>query len=315
MMSDNHSESTKYWLAISSINNIGIKKIQILLKRFGSLESVFSASAVEISELPRLDLATAYDIIQTGKDLTKFEKFIEQIAKFGIQVICLDDPEYPNLLRFIKNPPAVIYKKGKLSFNNDISVAIVGNRFPSEKSAKIAEQFAYEFAKREITVVSGLALGIDTYAHLGALRAKGNTIAVLGSGLQNIYPQENRKLAQTICRKGMVISECPPNQAVSKGMLIQRNRITSGLSLCVVLIEPERGSLNTAYWALKQNRLIFLYDPQENFKIEKEFSQVQNKYLTIKSINDIDIILDSLKSMDISKFPADDQPQKDLFAM
>ncbi|MGB9595944.1 MAG: DNA-processing protein DprA [Candidatus Poribacteria bacterium] len=313
MILDDHFESTKYWLAISSINDIGIKKIQILLKRFGSLESVFSASPVEIAELPRLNLAIAYEIIQTGKNLAKFEKFIEQIAKVGIQAICLDNPEYPNLLRFINNPPTIIYKKGKLSFDNSINVAIVGNRFPSEKSAKIAEQLAYELAKRKITVVSGLALGIDTYAHLGALKAKGNTIAVLGSGLQNIYPQENRKLAQTICRKGIIISECPPNQAVSKGMLIQRNRITSGLSLCVILIEPERGSLNTACWALKQNRYIFLYDPKRNFETEEEFSKIKNKYLTIKSIDDIDIILDSLKSIDVSKFLADEQPQKDLF--
>lgn len=313
MILDKHSESTKYWLAISSINNIGIRKIQILLKRFGSLESVFSASPVEIAELPRLNLATAYEIIQTGKNLTKFERFIEQIGRLGIKAISLDDAEYPNLLKFIKNPPVVIYKKGKTPFNDGASVAIVGNRFPSEESAKIAEQLAYELAKRKITVISGLALGIDTYAHLGALKGKGKTIAVLGSGLQNIYPQENRKLAQTICRRGIVVSECPPNQAVSKGMLIQRNRITSGLSLCVILIEPERGSLNTASWALKQNRLVFLYDPQESFRLEKEFSQIQNKYLTIKNINDIDIILDDIKSLDISKFLADDQPQKDLF--
>ncbi len=314
MISIDRPETAKYWLAISSVNNIGIKKIKILLKRFGSLESVFSASAVEIAKLPRLNLTTAYEIIQTGKDLTKFDKFIKQMAKLGIQVICLDDPEYPKLLRFIEDPPIVIYKKGRSPFNGDTNVAIVGNRFPSGDGAMIAEQIAYELSKRKITIISGLALGIDTHAHLGALKAEGKTIAVLGSGLQNIYPKENHKLVQMISKKGAIISECLPNQTVSKGMLIQRNRIISGLSLCVILIEPERGSLNTACWASKQNRLIFLYDPQGNIKIEKKFFQIKNKYLTVKSIDDIDIILNSLKSVDISKFLVDNsQSQIDLF--
>jgi len=312
-MPDDHSESTKYWLAISSVNNIGIKTIQMLIRRFGSLESVFSASVIEIAELPRLNLSLAYEIIKAGEDLAKFEKFIQQMIKFGIQVICPDSPEYPKLLKFIKNYPAIIYKKGRSAFNDGMTVAIVGNRFPSEKGAKVAEKLAYELAKRGITIVSGLAIGIDTSAHIGALKGKGKTIAVLGSGLRNIYPKENRKLAQIIYKEGIVTSECLPNQTVSKGMLIQRNRITSGFSLCVILIEPERGSLNTACWALKQNRHIFLYDPQGNFKIEKEFSQIQNKCLTIKSIDDIDILLNKLKSIDISKFPIDNEDQNELF--
>jgi DNA processing protein len=308
-MSDDYSESTKYWLALSSINNIGAKTVQSLIKRFGSLESVFSAPAIDIAELPRLNSAIAYEIVQTGKDLAIFEKFIGQMLKLGIQILCPDNSEYPNLLKQIKYPPTVIYKRGKLSFNDEKTVAIVGTRFPSDEGKKIAERLAEEFVKRGIVVVSGLANGIDTSAHLGALKGKGKTIAILGSGLRNIYPQENRRLAQIIYKKGAVISEYPPNQNVSKGMLIQRNRITSGISLCSILIEPERGSLNTACWALKQNRDIFLYNPQGDYKFNKEFSQIQNKHLTIKDIDDIDIVLDRIKAIDVSTFNSETQDE------
>lgn len=312
-MSDDYSESTKYWLALSTINNIGAKTVQLLIKKFGSLESVFSASVDDIAELPRLNLPLAYEIVQTGKDLANFEKFIGQMQEQNIQIICPDNSEYPYLLKHIKDPPTVIYKRGKLSFNDEITVAIVGTRFPSEEGKKIAERLAKELVKRKIVVVSGLAKGIDTSAHTGALNGKGKTIAVLGSGLINIYPQENRKLAQRIYKKGAIISECPPDQNVSKGMLIQRNRITSGISLCSILIEPERGSLNTACWALKQNRDIFLYNPQGDYKFDKEFSQIQNKHLTIKDIDDIDIVLDRIKAIDVSTLSANSETQDELF--
>lgn len=313
-MSDEYPESTKYWLALSSIDRIGTKTIQLLIKEFGSLESIFSASVIDIADLPRLNLALAYEINLAGKDLAEFEKSIEQMRKQNIQILCPDSSEYPKLLKPIKYPPVIVYKKGKLALNNDDkAVAIVGTRFPSEEGAKIAERLAEEFAKRGIIIVSGLANGIDTCAHTGALKGKGKTIAVLGSGLRNIYPQENRKMVQTIYKNGAIISECPPNQNVSKGMLIQRNRIISGISLCSILIEPERGSLNTACWALEQNRGIFLYNSQGDFNFSEDFSQIQNKHLTIKDIDDIDIVLDYLKTIDIFTLSANNDVQGELF--
>jgi len=305
-------EATKYWLALSSIKSVGARTIQLLVERFGSPEAVFLAPVTEIASLPRLNFALAYEIAQVGSNLARFEKLIKQISKSGIDVICPDSLEYPYLLKkkkFIKDPPAILYKKGVMPVNNEMTIAIVGTRFPSENNIRIAERIAEELAKRNIVVVSGLAKGIDTSAHTGALRAKGKTIAVIGSGLKMIYPKENRQLADKIYINGAVLSECHPNETVSKGKLIQRNRIISGISLGVILVEPERGALNTAYWASKQNRNVFIYD-QENKG--KALTMPEN-YLTIADIDEIDMVLDKMKAFENNSSEIDSSEQAFLF--
>jgi DNA processing protein len=166
------------------------------------------------------------------------------------------------LLRFIKDLPPILFKKGVMPDNNYITVAIVGTRFPSDGGARFAREMAGKLAQRDVVIISGLAQGIDTSAHVGVLNAKGRTLGVLGSGLNMIYPPENVQLALRICRKGAILSECHPDEIVSKGKLIQRNRITSGISQGVILVEPERGAKNTANWASKQKKPVFIYDPE-----------------------------------------------------
>ena len=307
-MSSDVLEATKYWLALNSIKSVGARKIQKLVKKFGSPEAVFSAPVIELSDqLKSYDLAC--EIIQSVDELTKFENIIKQITKSGIDVICPDSPEYPHLLRFIKDPPPILFKKGVMPSNNDITVAIVGTRFPSDVGVRFAREMAGKLAQRDVVIVSGLAHGIDTTAHVGVLHKKGRTLGVLGSGLNMIYPPENVPLARRICRKGAILSECHPNETVSKGKLIQRNRITSGISQGVILVELERGSKNTANWASKQKRPIFIYDPENKY----ESLALPANCLAIRGLDEIDVILDKLGTVEIFSLLTDSSDQAFLF--
>jgi len=301
-------EATKYWFALNSIENVGSRKIQKLVEKFGSPEAVFSASIIEISDQLK-NLALAYEIVQVGKELTKFEKIIKQITRSGIDIICPESSEYPHLLRFIKDPPSILYKKGIMPDDNEITVAIVGTRFPSEDGAIFAREMAEKLAQKNVVVVSGLAKGIDTSAHIGVLNTKGKTLGILGSGLNMIYPPENTQLARRICRKGAILSECHPDEAISKGKLIQRNRITSGISQGVILVEPEKGAKNTANWASKQKRLVFIYD-QKN---QSDIQSLPANCLTIRDLDEIDVILEKLRAIETFSLSTNSNDQKFLF--
>jgi len=307
-MSSDVLEATKYWLALSSIKSVGARKIQKLVEKFGSPEAIFSAPVIELADQLK-SYALACEIIQSVKELTKFEKIINQITKSGIDIICPDSPEYPYLLRFIKDPPPILFKKGVMPDNNYITVAIVGTRFPSDGGARFAREMAGKLAQRDVVIVSGLAQGIDTSAHVGVLNAKGRTLGVLGSGLHKIYPPENVQLALRICRKGAILSECHPNEIVSKGKLIQRNRITSGISQGVILVEPERGAKNTANWASKQKKPVFIYDPEN----KSETLALPANCLAIRGLDGIDVILDKLGTVEIFSLSTDSSDQAFLF--
>lgn len=280
------SETTKHWMALSSIKGVGPNTIKKLINRFGSPKDIFSAPVIEIARMVKLNLPLAQEIADIGTNLESFEKIIRQLSKTGIQVLCPDSLEYPVLLKDIGNFPPILYMKGKESANGKNLVAIVGTRLPTAKGRQIAERIAEFLAKKSFTVVSGLAKGIDTAAHRGALKANGKTIGVLGSGLNMIYPRENLKLAHDICATGAILSECHPSELVSGQRLIQRNRIISGMCPGIILIEPgESGALNAAQWALKQKKHIFLY----NLGSHKIFPETLLKEV---------IFLNSLDSMD-----------------
>lgn len=250
---------TKYWMALSSVAGVGSKTVQMLVSRFGSPKEVFSAPVTEIARMPRLDLPLAREILDAGKRLAEFERFIAWRLESGIQVLCPDSHEYPDLLKITADFPPILYKSGAHLPKTEPTVAIVGTRSPTFRGLVAAEKMAEWLVRRGVTVISGLARGVDTAAHRGALKGGGKTVAVLGSGLKVVYPRENYQLANDICVSGAIISECHPNEGVSGRRLIQRNRIISGLSLGLILVEPERGSLNAARWALRENRRIFLY--------------------------------------------------------
>lgn len=176
-----------------------------------------------------------------------------------IKIVNLDDKAYPENLRHIYMPPEALYVKGAFEEGDRAAIALVGSRKASPYGLETCQRLAYELARRGITVVSGLARGIDSSAHIGALKAGGRTIAVLGSGLDYIYPRENKKLAKDIEGNGAVVSQFPPDTPPFKDNFPKRNRIISGLSLGVVVVEAadKSGALITANYALDEGREVF----------------------------------------------------------
>ncbi len=174
--------------------------------------------------------------------------------------INIEDTRYPKLLRNIKNAPQQLYLEGNIKLLDTHGIAIIGSRKCSEKGSKMAKKFAQELVSQNITIISGMANGIDTYAHIGAIENRGNTIAVLGCGFNNIYPQENEKLyKQIIKNNGLIVSEYPPETEASSEKFIERNRIVSGLSIGILVIEAKHrsGTSVTAKIAKSQNRKVF----------------------------------------------------------
>ncbi len=248
--------SKKYWLALSKIKGLGPIKIIRLLKYFKSPECIWKASENELRKVKGIG-NIAKEIIKQRKNIN-LDRLTNKLYKCGISYTVLADKEYPQLLKEIYDPPPVLYYKGKISFANP-AVAIVGSRKSTSYGQDIARKLSYQLAQRGITVVSGMARGIDTCGHLGALKADGKTIAVMGAGLDYIYPSENRDLFYKIVDKGLVISEFPPGIKPVAGNFPRRNRIISGLCMGVVVIEASSrsGSLITANLALEQGREVF----------------------------------------------------------
>lgn len=187
------------------------------------------------------------------------ERELELIKKYNVRVISYSDEEYPENLREIHSPPTILYIKGKITPEDKFAIAIVGSRNASHYGITTAERLGYELASRGFTIISGLARGIDAGGHRGALKAKGRTIAVLGSGLANVYPPEHMALAEEVAKNGAVVSEFPMEVVPLKENFPRRNRIISGLSLGVVVVEAARnsGALITADFALEQGRELY----------------------------------------------------------
>lgn len=286
------SDMTKYWMALSSVRGVGPKTVRALVSRFGSPADVFSAPVIEIARMPRLNLLLAQEIIGAKAGLSGFEKFIRQMSKAGIEVLCPDSYEYPDLLKLTEDFPPILYKRGKPLAKGTPTVAIVGTRFPSSRGAEAAGRMAELLADMGFTIVSGLAIGIDTAAHKSALKAGGRTLAVLGSGLRMVYPRENLELADEIRIKGAILSECHPNELVSSQRLIQRNRIITGISSGVILVEPKDGALNAAKRALRQDRPVFIYDSGDS---NISAGSLSKAFFPIHSENEIGTLLNRLQ--------------------
>jgi DNA processing protein len=187
------------------------------------------------------------------------EKEVEKAVTAGCELVAFDSKDYPPLLKQIPDAPLLLYVRGDAKVLSQYAVAIVGTRRPSAYGSSVAHRLAHDLALRQLVVVSGLARGIDSAAHHGALEGQGKTVAVLGSGIDVIYPRENKRLAEEIAKSGAVISEFPPGTGPTPENFPIRNRIISGLSLGVVVVEAAEysGSLITARLALEQNREVF----------------------------------------------------------
>jgi len=245
----------KYWVAFSKIENIGPQKFKRLYNYFPDLQTAWQAS---ISEFKKAGLfQKEIEVIVEKRNAINPNQEWEELKKFNIQVTTIKDKEYPSLLKEIYSPPALIYIKGNLPENPDLSLAVVGTRKTTAYGRQITPAIVKDLAKAGVIIVSGLALGIDALAHQSCLEANGQTIAVLGCGLDQIYPLTNRGLANSIIEKnGAIISEYTLGTEPLKQHFPVRNRLISGLSRGVLVIEGDKdsGSLITAKCALEQNR-------------------------------------------------------------
>lgn len=247
----------KYWIALKSITGVGNITFLALIDKFGSMPAVFSAPISKLIEIPGISKNTAAAI--TGfKNWDKVKKELELLDKNKINIITCHDELYPARLMDIYDRPPLIYVRGNLNIE-DINIAVVGSRMASTYGKYTTERISRELALKGLTIVSGMARGIDSTAHRGAINAHGRTIAVLGSGLDIVYPPENKKLFDDIIQNGAVISEFPLGTPPRSINFPTRNRIISGMSYGVVIVEAgeKSGSLITAKLALEQGREVF----------------------------------------------------------
>ena len=248
----------KYWVALSTHNKIGARTFAKLHKRFKKLENVWKATRRELSEA-ELDLTQVDAVLEVVSKVDP-EKEMAKVKKLGLEVLILPDKNYPKALYEIPDPPGILYLKGKILPQDEVALAVVGSRKYTEYGRRATEKIVWQLAKNKLTIVSGLALGIDALAHQAALEADGRTIAVLGCGLDQIYPVSNIRLADKILASGgAIISEFPVGMPALRYNFPIRNRIIAGLSLGTLVIEaaPESGSLITARAALDYNREVF----------------------------------------------------------
>ncbi len=247
-----------YWLALKFVPGIGNTAYRRLLERFGTPENVFRATKKELLRIEAIQKKSIPVIVNF--DLAKeVDRELTLIEKDGISIVTLEDSVYPKNLSHIPDAPPLLYVKGTLKESDELAVGVVGSRMATHYGRTVTEKLCQDLAKKGVTIVSGMARGIDSAAHLGALMGHGRTIAVLGSGLDIIYPEENKKLYERIIENGAVISEFPMGTLPYSQNFPIRNRIISGLSLGVVVVEASHrsGSLITAELALEQGREVF----------------------------------------------------------
>jgi DNA processing protein len=247
------------WVALNMTPGIGPRAAAKLLERFGSAEAVYRATRLELEKCRLLPEAVDSIIARDLHTLAAAE--IENVRKYGGDILVLDDGVYPSLLREIYDPPIALYVKGAWSECLDQPcVAVVGSRKSSTYGQNAAVMLARDLAQRGVTVVSGFARGIDAAAHRGAMEAGGRTIAVLGTGIDEVYPRDHKKLAEELLAAGgAMVSQFPLRTPPVSENFPYRNRIISGLSLGVVVVEASEnsGSLITARLAIEQNREVF----------------------------------------------------------
>ncbi|MCX7913049.1 MAG: DNA-processing protein DprA [Thermodesulfovibrionales bacterium] len=284
----------RFWIALNFIRDIGPISIKRLLAVFHSPKRIFNATISELSEVFNIKNFQAKNITQFN-EWDKVDKELQKIRDYNVKVITLNDDEYPESLKLLDSSPVLLYTMGKLLTKDKYSIAIVGSRKMTEYGRKVATQISSELASSGFTIVSGLATGIDATSHKGALMVGGRSIAVLGSGVDRPYPYQNIGLYKDLIEKGCVLSEFPMGTPPYKENFPRRNRIISGLSLGVVIVEATRdsGSLITAKYAIEQNKEVFAI-PGNIFSVN---SQGTNELIKkgAKLVQRIEDILEELR--------------------
>ncbi len=264
-----------YYFSFSHFLGIGPVRFNALIQKFGSAQRAFRAGRQEIADLLGNRIAERFAVFRSG---FQAQEKLRKLERMCIRVIPLCSPDYPRLLREIPDPPICLYIRGKLSLgvlNTALCFGVVGTRNPSEYGERIAEIFGGALSKSGTIIVSGMALGVDTIAHNAAINSYGITVAVLGCGVDIVYPSYNYRLYEEIVQKsGLVISEIPPGFTVQKGFFIARNRIISGLSKGILVVEglKDSGTLITARFAAEQGRDVFVLP----VPLTSELSQAPN---------------------------------------
>jgi DNA processing protein len=274
---------------LACVPGIGSRLRRLLLDRFGTPEGVFAASPAEIASVGRISRKLAESLPTLANDSTA-DEVIALCRKRSVDILLEGNAGYPALLSRIDDPPGLLFVRGTLLPQDSLSVAIVGARHATAYGLKVAEQLGASLARAGYTVVSGLARGIDAAAHRGAMQAGGRTIAVLGSGVLNVYPPEHADLAHEVIEAGALISELPPLTDPNAGTFPQRNRIVSGLSLGVVVVQAaERsGALITARLATEQGREVFAVPGAIDCRMSKGSHQlIRDGAKLVASVDDI----------------------------
>lgn len=254
-----HQFSIHDLLHLASIPKIGANRLRNLIAHFGTPAGVMNASPRELVAVEGIDKTLARSIAHAKKNAGFIDDQLSRINRVNGRIITLWDDEYPPLLKKIYDPPVFLFIRGRFARNDKFSVGIVGTRHATPYGKLMAEKFSRDLSNIGITIVSGLARGIDTIAHSTALAAGGRTIAVIGSALDKIYPPENKKLCDAIEEHGAVASEFFMGTEIDPGNFPRRNRVISGLSLGTLIVESDLtgGAMITASTALDQNRELF----------------------------------------------------------
>ena len=305
------SNETISLIHLNLIQGVGLKTVQVLRDVFGNTERALQAAPDELRKIDRLSPAVC-DLLIHKPVLYPIERELELIHKYGCQVVTLYDAAYPPHLKEIDTPPVLLYVKGELTPEDTLSISLVGSRNAKDYGRKVSYQLSYQLAQRGVTVISGLARGIDTSAHRGALEAGGRTIAVMGNGLSVVYPATNSDLAEKIEASGALISEFPMAAKPMPRNFPRRNRIISGLTLGTVVVEASNrsGALITARLAAEQNREVFAV-PGEIFS---ELSTGTHRLINdgAKLINTVDDLLNELPPYVLNQIQSQASPGPDM---
>ena len=251
-------ESKEALIALNLIEGVGPVRVRQLLGHFGEAPAILQANASQLQQVRGIGTEVAENISMWEKSIDLAGE-LKRIADFGCHVVTQMDENYPDLLRQIYDPPVVLYVKGELTAKDKNAVALVGSRQTTHYGIEVARKLAYQLAYVGVTVVSGGARGIDTASHQGALAAKGRTIAVLGTGINIVFPPENNELFERIASNGAVITQFPFNRPADKQSFPIRNRIVAGMTLGTVVVEANltSGALITANMAVEAGRQVF----------------------------------------------------------
>jgi DNA processing protein len=281
--------STGALLALYSIPGIGPARMRKLISYFGSPQKVLDVSARSLTLVEGIELKTAQKI-KVGIN----DKFVQDQLKFldeeHVQILTFWDKAYPDRLKRIYDPPAFLFVKGDVKLLDTQAIGIVGSRIPTSYGRTITEQLSLDLALNNLTIISGFARGVDTIAHGAALKSGGKTIAVLGNGLDIVYPSENRKFLKAFEKQGLFVTEYPFGTKPEAGNFPKRNRIISGLSLGVLVTEAgaKSGALLTAMYAIDQNREVFsVPGPVTSGKSTGTNNLIKQGAKLVQGINDI----------------------------